>query len=299
MSISIGGNAITRWGNREGKGFIDYMVQSTSILNRFSLIDGVKSRADVPIFDGTLVFGNDLCVFDPQSSAEIAEKEMTVSTKKWDFLNCKSVLETSYRSELLKKGQLNAETMDAQFKAWVFEYFAKLAGVEILNLSSTEIIAELAADADVNKTASGVTLSKGTILAQMEAAYTDMTAIMLSAVYGDADRAFRPAFFLGTIAYQAFELAIAELNTVSAAGVENGGVRTWFGMEVIHWSSLPADVIIASSPRNFVMLTDNYADHRAIQNKYEAELNSDKLWGQFKIGFSYYKGSEIVYRYES
>ncbi len=299
MSISIGGNAISRWGNREGKGFIDYMVQSTSILNRFSLIDGVKSRADIPIFDGSLVFGNDLCVFDPQSSADISEKEMSVETKKWDFLNCKSVLETSYRSKLLKSGQLNAETMDAGFKAWVFEYFAKLAGVEVLNLSSSKIIAEMAADADVNDTATGLTLSKSNILAQMEAAYTDMTPIMLSAVYGDADREYKPAFFLGTIAYQAFELAIAELNTVSAAGVENGGVRTWFGMEVVHWSSLPIDTIIASTPRNFVMLTDKYADVKAIQNKYEAELNSDKLWGQFKIGFSYYKGSEIVYRYNA
>jgi hypothetical protein len=296
MSITIGGNAITRWGNRPSSGFIDYMVQSASLLNRFSLVDGVKSRADIPVFNGTLVFGSDLCVFDPQSSTEISEKEMSVSTKKWDFLNCKSVLETSYRSKLLKKGQLNVETMDAEFKQWVFEYFAKLAAAEVMVQSATEIEAELVLDGDAIKAAHGLDLDETNILGEMLNGYKAMSQIMLSAIYGDADRAYKPAFFLGTIAYQAFEIAIANKFTTTPQGIVNGGVPTYFGMEVIHYSALSANTVMITSPSNLVMLTDNYSDVKAIQNKYEAELNSDKLWGQFKVGFSYYKGVEIIYR---
>ena len=296
MAINIADvNVTNRWGNRPTNMFIDYMVQSAALLNRFSLIDGVKSRADVPIFNGTLAFGSDLCLFDPQSTAEIGEKEMTVATKKWDFLNCKNALETAYRSVLLKKGQLNPETMDTQFNQWVYEYFAKLAAAEVMRLSAGTIETEMTADADVIDDVHGYTLAKANILAAIEESYLKCSAIMLSAIYGDADRAFKPAIFLGTVAYRAFELAIADKFTTTPQGIENGGVRTWFGMEVIHWSAMKLDSLIITSPSNLVLLTDNYNDATAINAKYEAEINSDKLWGQFKIGFSYYKGSEIVW----
>jgi hypothetical protein len=66
-------------------------------------------------------------------------------------------------------------------------------------------------------------------------------------------------------------------------------------MEVVHMASMPANEFIISAPQNLVMLTDDYNDVRAIDMKYEAELSSDKIWGQFKLGFSYLKGEEIVY----
>jgi len=58
---------------------------------------------------------------------------------------------------------------------------------------------------------------------------------------------------------------------------------------------MPANEFIIAAPQNLVMLTDDYNDVKAIDMKYEAELSSDKIWGQFKLGFSYLKGEEIVY----
>ena len=107
------------YGDRSRNLFIDSMVKSAAVLNRFRLVDGVKAKVNVPIFDAALQFGNDLCVFDGLSTAAITEKEMTVTTYKWSFLNCKNALESSYRGLLLKKGQHNPETMDAEFKDWV------------------------------------------------------------------------------------------------------------------------------------------------------------------------------------
>lgn len=292
MAISV---ATLDWGNRTPDLFIDTMVKSAKVLDRFRLIDGVKSKVQVPIFDASLTFGNDLCVFDPQSSASIDEKEMTVETYKWAFLNCKDVLETTYRSVLLKQGQHNEETMDAQFKDWVFDYFAKLSAQKALELAATTLATELAADASVLDYDTNAALTSANILEKMEGAYQTMSATMLAAVYGDADRQLKPAFFMGTAAVQAYQIAIAGLYTTTAQGVVEGNIPAYYGMEVIHFPSLAAGEFIISAPENIVMLTDDYNDVRAIDMKYESELSSDKIWGQFKLGFSYLKGEEIVY----
>lgn len=292
MAISV---ATLDWGNRTPDLFIDSMVKSAKVLDRFRLIDGVKSKVQVPIFDASLTFGNDLCVFDPQSSASIDEKEMTVETYKWAFLNCKDVLETTYRSVLLKQGQHNEETMDSQFKDWVFDYFAKLSAQKALDTAATELTTAFAADAAVLDVSSPAALTPSNILDKMEDAYQTMSEVMIAAVYGDADREYKPAFFLGTAAMQHYQIAIAAKYTTTPQGIVEGAVPAYYGMEVVHFPSLPVNQFFISAPMNIVMLTDDYNDVRAIDMKYEAELSSDKIWGQFKLGFDYLKGSEIVY----
>jgi hypothetical protein len=292
MSVSISN---LPYGDRSRNLFIDSMVKSAAVLNRFRLVDGVKAKVNVPIFDAALTFGSDICAWDPQSSASIGEKEMTVSDYKWSFLNCKNALEDSYRGLLLKKGQHNPETMDAEFKDWVFDYFAKLSSQKALELAATELTTEMAADANVIDSVIVGGISATTVLNEMEAAYGLMSDTMLAAVYGDADRDFKPAFFLGTTAMQAYQIAIAEKYTTTPQGIVEGNIPPYYGMEVVHFPSLPAGEFIVSAPQNLVMLTDDYNDVRAIDMKYEAELSSDKIWGQFKLGFSYLKGEEIVY----
>lgn len=293
MSITISN---LPYGDRRPDLFIDSMVKSAAVLNRFRLIDGVKAKVNVPIFDASLTFGNDLCTFDPQSTASVGEKEMTVDTYKWAFLNCKNALESSYRGLLLKKGQHNPETMDAEFKDWVFDFFAKKSAEKALELAATELTLEMGQDAAVIDTLiGGGALTSLNILDEMEAAYAAMSDLMLAAVYGDADRDFKPAFFMGTVAMQHYQIAIAEKYTTTPQGIVEGNIPAYFGMEVVHFPSLGADQFFVSAPQNLVMLTDEYNDVRAIDMKYEAELSSDKIWGQFKLGFSYLKGDEIVY----
>lgn len=292
MSVTISN---LPYGDRRPDLFIDSMVKSAAVLNRFRLVDGVKAKVNVPIFDAALTFGSDLCVFDPQSTASIAEKEMTVATYKWSFLNCKSALEASYRGLLLKKGQNNPETMDSDFKDWVFDYFAKLSSEKALQLAGTELTVEMAADTAVLDFDTDALLTSANILDKLEGAYGAMSDVMLSAVYGDADRDFKPVIFLGTAAMQHYQIAIAGLYTTTAQGVVEGSIPAYYGMEVAHFASMPANEFMIAAPQNLVMLTDEYNDVRAIDMKYEAELSSDKIWGQFKLGFSYLKGEEIVY----
>lgn len=290
------------WGDRSRDLFIDAMVKSAAVLNRFTLIDGVKNKVNVPIFDvstSAFVAGDD-CEFADNNVASIQEKEMTVETFNWGFKNCKHVLENSYRGVALKKGQHNPETMDVEFRNWVYDYFAKLAAQKALTYAGSELVTEMEADADViDADTNATTISSSNILDAMQICYQGMSDVMLSAVYGDADREFKPAIFLGTVAYQSFQIAMAEdfassMTLSSSDGIAEGRIPTYYGMEVIHLASLAANKLFITAPSNLVMLTDDYNDVAAIDSEYEAKENAEYLWGRFKLGFSYLKGSEIV-----
>lgn len=302
-------NTESLWGDRSRDLFIDAMVKSAAVLNRFTLIDGVKAKVNVPIFEvGAQTFSTgDDCAFTDTTPTTITEKEMSVETFSWGFKNCKAVLEKSYRGVALKKGQHNPETMDVEFRNWVFDYFAKLAAQKALTYAGSELLGEMQGDADVImddrwdsvNSVPGLVIASSNILDAMQDAYEDMSDVMLSAVYGDADREFRPAYFLGTKAYQAFQIAMAEdfassMTLSSSEGIAKGAIPTYYGMEVIHLASLADNNIIVCSPSNLVMLTDDYNDVAAIDSEYEAKENSEYLWGRFKLGFSYLKGDEIV-----
>lgn len=293
MAVTI---ASLDWGNRTPDKFIDASVKSTGILQMFTLIDGVKSKSQIPVFDAVLNFGSDLCVFDPQSVATIDEKEMSVANYKWAFQNCKTALQNSYRSVLLRKGANNAETMDSQFKDWLFGYFAKLAGQKVLELAATEIRAEIVADGDVIKpTQSTDDFTDPTkVLGAFRAAYSAMPKDQLDSLFNVTDREYRPSFICNSSVIRAYQLAVADLYTTSN-GNETGAVPKYMGMELINFATLTNQEILVAKPANLAMIVDDYADVNAIQTEYEAKVSSDYIWGQFTIGFSYMISENIVY----
>lgn len=285
------------WGNRTPNMFIDTAVKETQILGMFTLIDGVKSKVQVPIFSGELVFGTDICVFDPQSTANIDEKEMTVTTKKWAFQNCKNKLQDTYRSVMLKKGANNPETLDSEFKDWLFGYFAKLAAAKVLQDAATDIRTEILADANVIKPAKDALTAadEADILTVMANAYKSLSTSQLERLYGVADREFKPVFLLPIASYKAYQLAIAAKTTTVYDGLRDGKILPFLGMEVIPFSTLAAEEMILTNPANLVMIVDDYADVRAIDSDYKKEISSDLLWGQMTYGFSYFRSEDIVY----
>lgn len=287
------------WGNRTPDRFIDAAVKNAKILDLFTIIDGVKNKVQVPIFTGTLNWGNELCVFDPQSVTTIDEKEMTVTNWKWSYQNCKESLQTSYRSKLLKSGANTEETMDAGFAEWVFDYFAKLSSEKVVTLAASEIKTEILADASVTDYDTGAAaLSETTILAAMKGAYKLLPAALLNQLFGGADRDFKPAFFMDATMMQYYQLAIAALYTTVYDGWAEGNVMPYLGMDVLLFTTWTTHTFMITNPSNLVMVVDDYADVDAIQSSYEPKVSSDYIWGQFTIGFSYLKSEDIVYAYD-
>lgn len=296
MALSVASGL--EWHNRKPEEFIDQIVKNTRVLDGFTIIDGVKSKVAVPKYSATIAYHADLCSFDPTSSASIDEKEMSVATFKWDFINCKDVLESEYRSMMLRQGQLNEETMDAEFSDWLFDYFRKLVQEKIVTVAGTELVTEITTgvdSADVLTDTLAAATDSDNIYAQLEQAYQTFSTDLLAAVYGDADRDFMPTIYLPTASMQAYQIARGDKYTTTPEGIESGVVGNYMGMEVRHFSSLPANSILITPPRNLVMLTDSYNDSLSIQTEYDNKTNSRLVWGQFKLGFDFKNPEHLVY----
>ena len=307
------------WGNRQSGLFIDTMIKSAAVLDRFTIVDGVKDKLNVPVFAlsqqqagdplADIGFGTGAnCDFTDTWSADITEKEMSVTSFSWGFKNCKDALESSYRSLMLKKGQLNPETLDAEFRSWIFDRFSKVAAEKALLLAGSQLTAAMTSGADAVDAAQTVVVSTDAsaddlqdstaILDVLEQAYLHMSSEMASAIYGDADREFRPAIFLGTTAYQAYQIAMAQdfknAALATSESISRGALPAYYGMEVIHFAPLANDTAFITPPNNLVLLTDDYNDVRAIGSEYEPREHAEYLYGRFKLGFDYMQSKNIV-----
>jgi len=306
MAVTI---ADLEYGNRTESEFIQDMIHASGVHDKYAIYDGVKHKKQIPIFKGQLVFGDKFCEFDPQSTADITEKEFTVKNYKWAFKNCKTALQDSYRSLFLKKGANNAETIDSQFKDWIYDHFAFLAGKQVGAVATAEIQAEIDADGAVNKVTGWNgsledSKDEAEVLTVMKAIFKAIPANMYLGQFG-ADGVISNkdgsglAFILPFDMYKALHIALANMpgfRDISRIELENGDkVTAYMGIPV--YANIDADEtdVLVSRLDNFVTVVDDLGDVRAIQSKYYEELSSDYLWGQFTIGFSYKVSEEILY----
>ena len=306
MAVTI---ATLDYGNRTPSEFIAQTILSSGIVKGFSLYDGVKDKQQIPVFDGSLTWGTDLCVFDPQSVATIDEKEFTANNYKWAFKNCKTALQRSYRSLMLKQGQNNEETMDSQFKDWVFDTFSKLAADKVAVLAHDELATQMTADANVNKTngaagSAAKLIAPATVLDELAIVFALMTKEMYlsnfsaNGVVRDQDASL--AFILPYEAYNAAHIALSAINTKNEReNIEAGKLPlSYMGIPIYLEYHQAATRVVLAPITNFVTVVDDIADVEAIQTKYIEELSSDYLWGQFTIGFGY-KKSELIVEYKA
>jgi len=304
MAVTI---ASLEYGNRTPSEFIAQTIIGAGVHGQFSLYDGVKDKQQIPVFAGSLTWGTDLCTFDPQSVASIDEKEFVTKNYKWAFKNCKTALQRSYRSLMLKQGQNNSETMDSDFKDWVFDYFSKLASQHVSSLASSELATQITADANVNKTAgaagsAGRLIADATVLDELQIIFKLMTEEMYLTNFSvqgvTTDQTSGLAFVLPYEAYVAAHIALTNNMTFNERQmIETGKLPLqYMGIPLYVDVNQAADRVILAPLDNFVVVVDDIADVKAIQTKYMEELSSDYLWGQFTIGFGY-KKSELIVEY--
>lgn len=296
------------WANRLPEEFLQSVLLQSGVHKNYSIYDGVKSKMQIPIFSGQLTFGNDFCTFDPQSQVDITEKEFSTTNYKWAFKNCKTALQTTYKSLLLRKGANNDETIDAQFMDWIMTYFADLAGKKVGEVATAEIKTEIAADASVNKisgAAGSLQDSKDAtkVLGVLKNIFSGITKEMYLShfqVNGVTSSAAGEglAFILPWEMYQAAHIALStNLSFQERQEIEAGKLPLkYLGIPLIVNPDAADTDVIVSPLDNFVTVVDDIADVRAIQKKYIEELSSDYIWGQFTIGFSY-KVSEKILAY--
>jgi hypothetical protein len=278
--------------------FIDTMITQSNLLNRFRIVDDVKSTTDVPINGFIPHFHNDLCVFDPQNVLDQDTKQMSVTDWRADFSNCKGIIEQEWNSVLLGKGSLLPEVLNQELEAWVFERMAKEFGKKLITQSVSELTTAIDSgpDAgDVTKFNIAAPIDSTNILTVLNDLYEAMPDTLLEAIYGDSDRSWAPVILMGSKAYRAYNIAVAaQTNSYDLARQADGSFLPYFGMEVIHYPQLGDDRVWCTTLQNLVLLTDDLSDMSAIQSDYTAKTNTLDIWAQGRFGFDFRVGSEIV-----
>jgi hypothetical protein len=66
------------------------------------------------------------------------------------------------------------------------------------------------------------------------------------------------------------------------------------GFKVEIWSYLGDGEIVICPKANFLLITDDFGDTKAIQTEYEAKTNSEEFFGNFRLGFDFRRGDLIV-----
>lgn len=286
------------WANRDPQDFIQSLITKSDVYRRFTIYDGVKYKKNVPIHTGTIAFHGDLCTFDPQASISVGEKEMSVAPFKWDFSDCKTSLMESWRSEMLRKGLNNDETMDSALADWAFDFFLDSVQEKVLTEAGLQVVDKIENGPDAGDviTVTGTTLDDSNILAQMKAMYLAAPEALLDSIEGESNMTTRPVWMMGGEAYRSYQVAIAALNVAyNHSDQDRFPVPPYFGIEVIRFAKLEANVIILAEPTNFVLLTDDLNDTNQINQEYKKLTNTLDVSGQFMLGFDFKDGSRIVY----
>jgi hypothetical protein len=292
----------TGWGDRKSELFIDGIMMSDAFLSKMTIIDGVKSKAQIPIYEASMQFGNDVCdvTAGGDGSYSISEKEVTNAPFTWYFSNCKTALEETYRSKMLRKGQLNEQTLDDEFKEWLFDYFAKRIGEKMMEQSYSELKTKILARKDSKVVGEATTclsftaLTKDNILAKLEEAYKAFPDALLNTYMSQTDKDYAPTIYMNARTIQLYQLAMAEKYTTTPVGIIEGQIPSWMGFRVEIWSYLQDGEFVVCPPENFLIVTDDYGDVKAIQTEYEPKKNTEEFYGNFRIGFDFRRGDLIV-----
>ena len=293
----------TGWGNRKQELFIDAVMMSDSFLNKMTLIDGVKSKAQIPVYAAGISFGSNVCdvTAGENSSWMLEEKEISNSPFTWYFSNCKTSLEGTYRSLMLRKGQLNEQTFDDDFKEWLFDYFAKEIGQKCMQTAYEELKAKITAGTKNKANSKGcvsvahVAITKSNILSQLEKMYSAFSDDMINSYMAQTDEEYKPVIYMNARTIQAYQFAMAEKYTTTPVGIIEGQIPGWMGFKVECWSYLKDGEILITPPANMLLITDDFGDVKAIQSEYEPLKNTDQFYGQFRIGFDIRREDLVVY----
>lgn len=283
----------TGWGDRRPEHMITSIILKNDVIKNWTIIEGVKKKAQIPTRDAKITWGNDFCNIKAggDGTLDLGEKEVTNEPFTWFFSNCQTTLFDTYRSVMMRKGVNNEETLDTELKEWLFDFFAKKNAEKALLLAGEKIKAKIAADEQVIK----VQHAEEPVLTQLKKMYEAMPKELLDMIMGEADQEYRPVIYMNSVTLRKYILEVAEANSkMSFAGYEQAQTPTYLGMKIELFSSLADGDIIITQPSNLLVITDDLGDIEAINAKYDELTSTDQFFGKFLLGFDYRNSKLIV-----
>jgi hypothetical protein len=297
----------TGWGDRKSELFIDGVMRSANFLNKMTIIDGVKSKAQIPVYAAELNFGNDFCnIAQKDGSYKLLEKEVRTNPHTWYFSECQNALFETYRSKMLRKGVLNEQTFDDDFLEWLFDYFAKRVGEYSMDLAYNEIKAACVAGTTNQANGQGVTIvstsasiTDANILDTLETMYKAFSQDMIDSYMSQTDEEYKPVIYMNARMIQYYQIAMSKKYTTTPVGIIEGAIPGWMGFKVECWHNLADGEILITPPANMLIITDDFGDSKAIQTEYDTLTSTDQFFGKFMLGFDIRREDLVVCNFKS
>jgi len=294
----------TTWTGIDADGWYSKIVLTGDSKATFTQMANVKDKIKLASLElGTGFLQADACEVSESGSHTIDDKTVSVCDIAFNIPVCSKDYESMYLSETMRPGS----NVDENFPAGLVDYIKAQIGekvnAEIERItwqgSTTAsppdlcdgLLKKFIADNEVVDVASPLTLSESNIIAQLIRVVNaipktlknkpkNMVAIYMSTV---AARYYELANYAATPALYAYDTATIKLQ--------------FAGYQIIETTGLYDSTIVVADPKNLVYATDLATDEKSLTFKQNPNPGKEKKYnfiGAFKIGFEYYKGSEIV-----
>ena len=285
------------------------LLLAGNTIKNIKVLPGIKDKAIIPNFNaGNVIQAKSGCAGTASGEGTLDDKTITVCPFEILLELCVTTFEQNYLSEQMKAGSNTGEVAPAAFVDYVVKEVLSKAGDGIermfwqgnttaspaasypLNLCDG-LEKKMLADGDVvdvNSTISPATVTSSNVLAELEKGFN----LIPAAVYSQGTENLR--IYMSSNVHRAYKMAQA---TNLAGGLFfKDQIDTFAGIPVILASGMSDNNYVIAHPDNLILGTDIASDLEALKvvpkNDYQDIL---VFKSNFKVGFEYFKGAEIVW----
>ena len=293
----------TTYAGKDLEGFYTTALLTGTSKSTFRLFPNVKSSVKV----GSLNLGNilaaDSCSFAATGTITLAQKTLTVCPLKVNLELCEKDYETLYLSEQMRAGSNVDGNIPTSFQDFLMGLVASRISqqTEVIawagDVSGSPVtlcdglLVDFAADAtviDVSATGSNISVA-ATSVAEVAKIYAAIPVTLDKSMV---------KIYLSPAAYSAYLVGLAAAYPALITVVNNEYKPRYMECEILKAEGMPTNKAVAADPQNLWYATDLVNDENELSMLSMKGTTGDptvRILTEFKIGFGYGNGSEIVY----
>jgi len=280
--------------------FYSAALLSAPSIQSVTLVPNVKSSIKLTKFDLGNILQAENCTFSGTGEGTLAQKTFEVCPIKINLSYCRSTFEQNYMNEFMRPG-FSDEVMPALFSDYILSQVGKTTAQDVekvmwkgVGSGSTYPIAlceglesQLAADADVIDV-TAVTITSANVIAELQKVYDAIPATVIN----------KPdlRIFVSTKVAKLYKQAVAAASA-EAYYTKNADL-TFLGVQLVEAPGMSDNKMVAAATSNLVFLTDLMSDWEDVLLLPMRNVTGEptvRFVANFKIGFGYLYGAEIVY----
>lgn len=280
--------------------FYSAALLSAPSISQVTLVPNVKSSIKLTKFDLGNILQAENCSFSGTGEGTLAQKSFEVCPIKVNLEYARCTFEQNYMNEFMRPG-MSDEVMPATFQDYILSMVGKKTAADIEKIMwqgvgsgatyptalCEGLEAQLAADSDVIDV-TAVTITSSNVIAELQKVYDAIPATVIN----KSDL----KIFVSTKVAKLYKQAVAAAS--AEAYYTKNAELTFLGVPMVEAPGLSDNKMVAAATSNLVFLTDlmsDWEDVLVIPQRDKSGSNTVRLVADFKIGFGYLYGAEIVY----